>query len=277
LGGRVYVPELPEVEILRDELRSHVLGRRVKKLVIPEGRQGSCPLPQWKAALEGGMIVEVERRGKMLLVHLDSGFSLVVHLMMVGQLLLSSLHHGEPQDVCLVLDFGEDRLSLGQVHLKFVRLVCTRELEELPELQKLGCDPLEGEFTAPRLGELLVGRKGKIKSFLLDQRYVAGIGNTYADEILFEAGISPIRVACSLTGEEVQTLHLTIVRTLRRGLELGGSSEMAFVHLDGSKGSFQEQFRVKGRKGEPCLVCGTTIERVSVGGRGTYFCPACQV
>ncbi len=271
------MPELPEVEILRSELRSHVLGRQVKELVIPEGREGDCPVTQWKAALEGGTIVEVERRGKMLLLHLNSGFSLVVHLMMVGQLLLSSLHGGEPQDVCLVLDFGEDRLSLGQVHLKFVHLVCTRELEELPELQKLGCDPLGEEFTALLLGELLAGRKGKIKSFLLDQRYIAGIGNTYADEILFQAGISPVRAACSLTGEEVQTLYLSIVRTLRRGLELGGSSEMAFVHLDGSKGSFQEQFRVKGRKGEPCFVCGTAIERISVGGRGTYFCPSCQV
>jgi formamidopyrimidine-DNA glycosylase len=271
------MPELPEVEILRNELRSQVLGRQVKELVIPDGREGHCPVSHWKAAVEGSTIIEVERRGKMLVMHLDSGFSLVVHLMMVGQLLLSSLHRREPQDVWLALDFGEDRLSLGQVHLKFVHLVSTRELEELPELNKLGCDALGEEFTAPFLGELLAGRKGKIKSFLLDQRYVAGIGNTYADEILFQAGISPVRAACSLTGEDVQTLYQSIGRTLRRGLELGGSSEMAFVHLDGSKGGFQEQFQVKGRQGEPCSVCGTDIERTSVGGRGTYFCPHCQV
>lgn len=271
------MPELPELELLKNELRAHVLDRQVKELAVPRGKEDACPVSQWKAAVEGGTVVGVERRGKMLLLHLDSGFSLVVHLMMVGQLLLSSLHDGEPHDACLVLDFGEDQLSLGQVHLKFVRLVCTRELEKLPELKKLGCDPLGEGFTALLLKELLARRKGKIKSFLLDQRHIAGIGNTYADEILFQAGISPTRVACSLTGQEVQTLYLNVVCTLRRGLALGGSSEMAFVHLDGSRGSFQEQFQVKGRKGEPCFVCSTPIEKMSVGGRGTYFCPSCQV
>jgi formamidopyrimidine-DNA glycosylase len=271
------MPELPELEILKEELRAHVLGRQVKELVVPQGREGACPVSQWKAAAEGGTIVDVERRGKMLLLHLDRGFSLVVHLMMVGQLLLSSLHEGEPHDVCLVLDFGDDQLSLGQVHLKFVHLVCAREMEDLPELKNLGYDPLGEGFTTQLLGELLARRKGKIKSFLLDQRYIAGIGNTYADEILFHSGISPLRVASSLTGDEVQALYSTIVRTLRRGLELGGSSEMAFLHLDGSKGTFQEQFQVKGRKGEPCFVCRTPIEKMSVGGRGTSFCPTCQV
>jgi formamidopyrimidine-DNA glycosylase len=124
--------------------------------------------------------------------------------------------------------------------------------------------------------EMLARRTVKIKSFLLDQRFVAGIGNAYADEMLFEARISPTRTASTLSKEEVRVLHANMVRTLRRGLELGGSSEMAFVHLDGSKGGFQEQFKVKGRKGKPCVMCGTPIEKTSVGGRGTYFCPACQ-
>jgi formamidopyrimidine-DNA glycosylase len=270
------MPELPELEILKDELKEHVVGRRVRELLVPEGKEGDCPVGRWKAAVEGASLVDVQRRGKMLVLELDSGFSLVIHLMMVGQLLLSSLHEGQASDVRLILVFDSDQLTLGQVHLKFLRLVPTAELEELPELRKLGVDPLTGEFTPDALGKMLAQRRGKIKSFLLDQRHIAGVGNTYADEILFEARIAPSRVASSLGEREVARLHESMVATLRRGLELGGSSEMAFVHLDGSKGRFQEHLQVKGRKGQPCFVCGSPIEKVSIGGRGTYFCPSCQ-
>jgi formamidopyrimidine-DNA glycosylase len=270
------MPELPELEILKNELADHVVGRRVRELVFPEGGESGCPAEEWKAAIEGAAIVDVQRRGKMLVLGLDSGYSLVIHLMMVGQLLLSSLHDGEPSDVRLTLVFDTDQLTLGQVHLKFVRLTPTEEVGSLPEVKKLGVDPTSAEFTTEALREMLHQRRGKIKSFLLDQRHIAGVGNTYADEILFEARIAPSRVASSLDQQEVQRLHENIVATLERGLELGGSSEMAFVHLDGSKGSFQERFQVKGRKGEPCFVCGAPIEKVSIGGRGTYFCPSCQ-
>jgi formamidopyrimidine-DNA glycosylase len=270
------MPELPELEILKNELRTHVVGQRVLELVFPEGKEGDCPVSQWKAAMEGATIVDVERRGKMLVLQLDNGFSLIIHLMMVGQLLLSSLYHGEPSDVRLVLRFVDDQLLVGQVHLKFLRLAPTSGVGELPELKKLGIDPLDGRCTAETLGEMLASRRVKIKSFLLDQRFVAGIGNTYADEMLFEARISPTRIASTLSGEEVRALHANMVRTLERGLELGGSSEMAFVHLDSGKGAFQDHFQVKGREGEPCSVCGTPIQKTSVGGRGTYFCPACQ-
>jgi formamidopyrimidine-DNA glycosylase len=270
------VPELPELEILKEELKGHVVGRRVRELLVPEGKEGDCPVEQWKAAVEGASIVDVRRRGKMLVLEMDSGFSLVIHLMMVGQLLLSSLHEGEPSDVRLTLVFDSDQLTLGQVHLKFLRLVPTAELEQLPELERLGVDPLSGEFTIEALGKMMARRRGKIKSFLLDQGHIAGVGNTYADEILFHARIAPTRVASSLDREEVLRLHESIVATLRRGLELGGSSEMAFLHLDGRKGAFQEHCQVKGRKGQPCFVCGSPIEKVSIGGRGTYFCPQCQ-
>jgi formamidopyrimidine-DNA glycosylase len=270
------MPELPELEILKDELKEHVVGRRVRELLVPEGKEGDCPVGQWKAAVEGAAIVDVQRRGKMLLLELDSGFSLVIHLMMVGQLLLSTLHEGEPSDVRLTLIFDSDQLTLGRVHLKFLRLVPTAELEEFPGLKKLGVDPLTGEFTTEVLHRMLAQRGGKIKSFLLDQRHIAGVGNTYADEILFQARIAPSRVASSLDGEEVRRLHESIVATLKRGLEWGGSSEMAFVHLDGSEGAFQDHCQVKGRKGQPCFVCGSPIEKVPIGGRGTYFCPQCQ-
>jgi formamidopyrimidine-DNA glycosylase len=270
------MPELPELEILKEELKAHVLGRKVRALKVLPGKEADCPVSQWKSAVEGATVVDIQRRGKMLLLHLDGGFSLIIHLMMVGQIMLSSLAKDEPNDVRLVLDFGDDALTVGQVHLKFLHLVATSELEKLPELGRLGLDPLGDEFDTAELRAMVSGRRGKIKSLLLDQRFLAGIGNTYADELLFDARIAPSRSASSLTQNEVGRLYDSMVGILRRGLELGGSSEMAFVHLDGSKGTFQNQFRVKGRKGEPCFVCGTPIERVSLGGRGTYFCPSCQ-
>ena len=114
-----------------------------------------------------------------------------------------------------------------------------------------------------------------IKTTLMNQAAIAGLGNVYSDEILFRARLHPQRRASELSEEEVERLHASIVAELQRGLELGGSSEMAFLHLDGSEGSYQETFQVKGRKGKPCFACATPIERIKVGGRGTYFCPRC--
>ena len=270
------MPELPELEILKDELNAHLLGRQVQEVIVLEGTEGDCSVPQLKAALEEATIVNIERRGKMLILQFDNGFSLLIHLMMVGQLLLSSLYKEEPNDVRLILRFAADQLSLGQVPLRFLRLAPTLELDELPELKKLGQDPLSEGFTVEVLKDMLAKRRGKLKPFLLNQNHIAGIGNTYADEILFQARIAPTRGASSLNDEEVERLHTSIIETLHRGLELGGSSEMAFVHLDGRKGAFQEHFRVKGRRGKPCFVCGSPIEKATVGGRGTYSCPQCQ-
>ncbi len=270
------MPELPEVEILKDELKAHLLGRQVQEVIVPQAKESGCSVPQLKAAMEEATIINVERRGKMLILQFDNGFSLLIHLMMVGQLLLSSLYQGEANDVRLILRFGADQLSVGQVDLKFLRLVHTAELDKLPELRKLGQDPLSEGFTVEVLKRMLAKRRGKLKPFLLNQNCIAGIGNTYADEILFQSRLAPNRVASSLDNEEVERLHSSIVETLRRGLELGGSSEMAFVHLDGSKGAFQEHFQVKGRKRKPCFVCNSPIERITIGGRGTYFCPRCQ-
>jgi formamidopyrimidine-DNA glycosylase len=270
------MPELPELEILRDELKARVLGQQVQEVIVPESKQDDCPVPQLKDAVERATVVGVERRGKMLILQFDNGFSLLIHLMMVGQLLLSSLYEGEPNDMRLILRFADDQLCLGQVPLRFLRVALSRQLDELPELKKLGWDPLSEEFTVELLKDMLANRRGKLKPFLLNQSYIAGIGNTYADELLFGARIAPTRQASSLNDEDVERLHTSIIETLRLGLELGGSSEMAFVHLDGKKGAFQEHFQVKRRKGEPCFVCGSLIEKATIGGRGTYFCPQCQ-
>jgi formamidopyrimidine-DNA glycosylase len=271
------VPELPEVEILKEELSCEVVGRRVRGAAVFEKREGQFPIVKLREAVEGRAILGVRRRGKMLVFDFAGGHSLIIHLMMVGQLLLLPPFTGQPRDVCLELNFADGgRLTLGQVRLRYVHLLPTAKVDHWPSVAKLGVDPLDESFTVDLLRGILARRRGAIKAVLMDQTVIAGLGNVYADEILFRAGLHPQRRASELNEEEVGRLHDSIVAELQRGLELGGSSEMAFVHLDGSEGSYQQTFQVKGRKGKPCFVCATSIERVKVGGRGTYFCPRCQ-
>ncbi len=269
------MPELPEVDILKEELRREVVGRRVSEVGVFAKGEGQFPAAQLREAVEGSAIVGVRRRGKMLVLDFDGGHSLIIHLMMVGQLLLLPPFAGQPRDVCLELTFADDVLSLGQVRLKYVHLLPTAEVDDWPAVAKLGVDPLDERFTLDLLRRLLAKRRGMIKTTLMNQAVIAGLGNVYTDEILFRARLHPRRRASELSEEEVERLHASIASELRRGLKLGGSSEMAFLHLDGSEGSYQETFQVKGRKGEPCFVCATPIERIKVGGRGTYFCPRC--
>jgi len=271
------MPELPEVEILKEELRREVVGRRVKEVAVFEKTASQFPIVQLREAVEDRAIAGVRRRGKMLVLDFEGGHSLTIHLMMVGQLLLSPPFTGRPRDVCLELKFADGgRLTLGQVRLKYVHLLPTAEVDPWPPVAKLGVDPLDESFTVDLLRQLLTKKQGAIKAILMDQAALAGLGNVYAEEILFRARLHPQRRASDLSEEEVERLHGSIVAELQRGLELGGSSEMAFLHLDGSRGSYQETFRVKGRKGKPCFVCATSVERIKVGGRGTYFCPRCQ-
>lgn len=271
------MPELPEVEILKEELRREVVGRRVKEVAVFEKTASQFPIVQLREAVEGRAIAGVRRRGKMLVLDFEGGHSLIIHLMMVGQLLLSPPFTGQPRDICLALKLADGAcLTLGQVRLKYVHLLPTAEVDSCSPVAKLGVNPLDESFTVDLLRQLLTKKRGAIKTTLMDQTAIAGLGNVYADEILFRARLHPQRRASDLSEEEVKRLHASIVAELQRGLELGGSSEMAFLHLDGSEGRYQESFQVKGRKGKPCFVCAMPIERIEVGGRGTYFCPQCQ-
>ena len=212
------MPELPEIEILAQELRREVIGRRVADVLTPGDAFPSDEIVSW---LKGATITQVRRRGKRLVLDFDTGQSLIIHLMMVGQLLLSPPFTGEPNAVCLILRFPDgSRLSLGQVHPKYLHLVPTDEVDERPEIVRLGIDPLDKRFTRDALQGMLSKRRGAIKPFLLDQSHIAGIGNTYADEILFRARLHPKRGASGLCAEETARLYDSIVETLHRAITL---------------------------------------------------------
>jgi formamidopyrimidine-DNA glycosylase len=273
------MPELPEVETIRLALEPHVVGRRLEHVEIRDARLVRPFEPDAVSAeLEDELIVALERRGKYLIVRFESGRALLIHLRMTG-----SLRHAAPGSLAedpywravVRLDDGSD------VAYRDVRRFGTWHLLEPQELdpylaQRLGREPLERTFTARGLGEGLAGRRAPVKAALLDQRTVAGLGNIYVDEALWRARIHPLRPAGTVGTDELLRLTRAIKDALRAGIARQGASLRDYSTPDGRRGRMQERFRVYGREGEPCTRCGTPIDKIRAGGRGTWYCPNCQ-
>ena len=273
------MPELPEVETIRVALEPHVVGRRFERVEIHDPRLVRPFDPAAIAAeLEGERVAELGRRGKYLVVRFESGRVLLIHLRMTG-----SIRHApagsqadDPYRRAVVkLDDGSD------VAYRDVRRFGTWQLLEPNEVdpylaQRLGGEPLERTFTARRLAERLEGRRAPIKAALLDQRTVAGLGNIYVDEALWRAQLHPLRPAGTLDADELARLAKGIREALRAGIARQGASLRDYSTPDGGRGRMQERFRVYGREGEPCPRCGTPIDKIRAGGRGTWYCPNCQ-
>ena len=220
------------------------------------------------AALAGRRIRTIERRGKFIVIQLDGGWSFVVHLGMTGKLLLGGTP-GKHTHAVVNLDRGvlryEDQRQFGKLEVS----------RGLPaRVEKLGPEPLE--ISLPEFAARLKRRKARIKSVLLDQHFVRGVGNIYADEALFRAGIHPLAIAARLKPERVKRLHAAIVEVLTQAIAKGGSSISDYVDAEGRSGFFQFEHRVYQRTGEPCVTCGAPIRRTLVAQRGTHYCPKCQ-
>ena len=275
------MPELPEVETIRRDLTSRIVGRTVveawvspdaPKLVQDETADAFC------RRLAGRRIEELDRRGKYLLVRLEGGLTWIVHLRMTGGLIHSSGGcEGVPEgDRYLRARF---RLDDGS-HLCYVdlRKLGTMWLvgDESEVVGKLGPEPLGEAFGPQELHRLLAKRSAPVKAVLLDQGAIAGIGNIYADEALFEAVIRPSKPAKALSRPAAGRLHQAVRKVLLEALEDRGSSFRDYVDAEGEQGMHQLRVKVFRRTGEPCYVCGTAIKRVRVGGRSTHYCPKCQ-
>ncbi len=267
------MPELPEVETIRAQLAPRLEGRTLARVEILDPRL-TRPYDLFEIAeeLEGDRVVSVERRGKFLLVRLESGLGLLVHLRMTGSFGFTPVTH---ERAVLELDDGS-RLVYRDVR-RFGTWLVLEDGELEPYLAtKNGPEPLGRRFTKEWLAQQLVRRKAALKAVLLDQRVVAGLGNIYADEALWRARVSPLRPANDLTEDETARLTRAIRAVLRTGIERQGSTLRDYAAPDGESGSMQEEFRVYGRDGEPCPRCRTTITKTRVGGRGTWYCPRCQ-
>jgi formamidopyrimidine-DNA glycosylase len=279
------MPELPEVETICRGLAAKLEGRRFRR-VIQRRPDLRFPLPPaFVERLQGRRVERVLRRAKFILIHLDDGAVAVVHLGMSGRMIATTapLLEFEPHDhVILETDDGtsirfNDARRFGSMHL-----VASDELDRHPLLSALGPEPLGNDFNGPVLSGALKGKKTPIKAALVDQRVVAGIGNIYASESLFRAGISPRRTARTVPGERAERLAIAIKQVLTEAIAAGGSSLRDFVQTNGELGYFQHRWAVYEREGQPCPGCScvaaTTggIRRIVQAGRSTFYCPRRQ-
>ena len=273
------MPELPEVESVRRQLEPALVGRRFDRVAVHDSRLVRPYEPDAVAAeLAGERVAALERRGKYLVVRFESGRVLLIHLRMTGNLLhgaRGSFHDLPHLRAEVVLDDGSD-LAYRDVR-RFGTWLLLEPDESEPYLDaRVGDEPLDALFTAARLGERLAGRRTSLKAALLDQRTLAGMGNIYVDEALWRARLNPLRAASCLDRTELRRLHRGIRAALEQGLARQGSTLRDYRLPDGSGGSMQDEFRVYGRRDEPCDRCGTPIARTQVAGRTTWFCPTCQ-
>ena len=274
------MPELPEVETIRRQLDPAIVGRRIVEARILDERWTRPESPQEVAhRVEGREILSTARRGKYLIVALEGGLNLVMHLRMTGNLLLADSEAESDERflrAAFQLDDGSE-LWFTDARRFGHGVVLTDDQLEPYLLARLGIEPLAGELTGERLVQLAAGRTAPLKSFLLDQRRIAGIGNIYADEALHRAELHPLSPAGSMRPEHCEALVEGIVEALEAGLANGGSSIDDYRDARGERGSMQDEFLVHTREGQECGRCGGEIRRIVVGGRSTYFCPGCQV
>jgi formamidopyrimidine-DNA glycosylase len=271
------VPELPEVETIRRQLAPHVEGRTLLDVEILDWRWTRPQDPATVAdGLRGQEVQRVGRAGKYLVWELSDERFLLVHLRMTGALLFDPDVDPLHTRVRMRLDGGHRLIYVDPRRFGTGHLLLGEAVRDAYLAERLGVEPMTPEFTTEHLRAIARGRTAPVKAFVLDQRRIAGVGNIYADEALFRAGIHPLRPAGALTRPQLDALRDAIEQALAAGIEAKGATIDDFRHVDGARGSFQDRFLVHLREGEPCVNCGTPIRKLVVGGRGTYVCEHCQ-
>ena len=273
------MPELPEVETVVSDLRPHLAGQTVTAVDLRFPSMVRHPEPfLFAEALRGRRIEAATRRGKYILLHLDSGELLVVHLGMTGQLRILDPEQPLQDHTHAVLTLDGGRQLRYRDPRRFGRLLLGKEEELIAagKLPRLGPEPLAADFRPADLGRRLAGRRAPLKALLLDQSVVAGVGNIYADEACFRARIRPDRPAGGLSRQAVARLHTALRECLLMGIANRGSSVDSYRDAWGNKGTQQERLQVYGRGGEPCFNCGRPLRLVRLAGRATVYCPRCQ-
>ncbi len=267
------MPELPEVETVVAGLRQTVLGRTIRRIEILCPKIVKSNLRSLTNRLPGRRIEEISRRGKNILFSLSDKNTLLAHLGMTGHMFYFTKKTQKDKHDVAVFKFKD---AQGELHFhdtrKFGKLLLLTNGQQ--PLQKLGPEPLQ--ISLSEIVKLFRSRKRMLKPALLDQSFIAGIGNIYADESLFEAKLHPQRTTDKLSDEEIKRLYQAIRKTLNKAIKTGGSSVNNYVDVEGNPGHFQIYHKVYGKEGKPCPRCGAKIKRILVGQRSTHFCPKCQ-
>ncbi len=270
------MPELPEVETIRRQLAPAVERRRLERIRVLDPRWCEPAPPEAIAdALNGRVMERLGRRGKYLVMSLEDDVHLVMHLRMTGNLLLTD---EEPKHTRVRMELEGGRRLLFVDVRRFGTGDVLLGSDALAEYfaSRLGVEPLSPDFTAEALRDQARGRRQPVKAFLLNQERIAGVGNIYADEALWRARLHPLKQVGTLRRPQSEALREGVVDSLKAGIDAKGASIDDYRHVDGERGSFQDRFLVHLRKGEPCVRCGTPIEKMRAAGRGTYICPRCQ-
>ena len=267
------MPELPEVETIRRQLAPYVEGRTIEGVEILDGRWTRPEPPaEVERELRDAAVSGLSRSGKYLVMELSDDR----YLLMPGALLIDPPVEPLHTRVRFRFDGGGSLLYVDPRRFGTGHLLRGVTLRDAYLAQRIGIEPFTAEFTADHLFQLTRGRRAPIKSFVLDQRRIAGVGNIYADEALFRAGIHPLRPAGRLTRAQLARLRDGIEQALQAGIDAKGASIDDFRHVDGARGSFQDRFLIHRRAGQPCQRCGAIVRKLFVGGRGTYVCERCQ-
>ncbi len=271
------MPELPEVETIRRQLAPELERRTITGVEILDPRWTRPEPPELvEQGLRGREIEHLGRSGKYLIWELSGDLHLLVHLRMTGTLLLDPIAEPLHTRVRFELDGARRLIYVDPRRFGTGHLLPGAAARDAYLGSRIGVEPLTPEFTLPHLRDLARGRRAPVKSFILDQRRIAGVGNIYADEALFRARIHPLRAAGALSRPQLAALREAIEQSLLAGIEAKGATIDDFRHVDGARGSFQDRFLVHRREGLPCPNCGRAIRKLVVGGRGTYVCEHCQ-
>lgn len=274
------MPELPEVQTIVSELKqAGIVGRMIEHIEVYWPKTVAQPtLAVFIKRLLHQTILDIYRRGKYLIFSLSDGSALLVHLRMTGRLLLTSADQPLPPYVRLILDLDHHRQLRFHDTRKFGRWYLVNHPDDI--LHKIGPEPLDADFQLKTFKTRLKNKKRALKPLLLDQTFLAGLGNIYVDEALWEAQLHPLQTAHTLTDQQVKKLYHAIILVLKRGIESQGTTlgkgKTNFYRLDGNQGQHQTRLQVFRRTGEPCNRCGHLIERLVVAQRGTHICPNCQ-
>ena len=270
------MPELPEVETIKNEISRRVVGQTITGISILDAKLvAPVPVEDFCRGLEGQGVESIGRRGKYLLFKLSGKETLILHFRMTGSLELSVGKAAQPaRHTRATILFSNGTCLTFNDQRRFGTMQVVKNASFLEG--KLGPEPLSEDFTTDLLEQKLRQRSIPLKATLLDQSVLAGMGNMYTDEALFAARIHPEKRANSLTDSEIEALHHSIRKVLSEAIDKKGASVDTYVRPGGERGTAQLGFNVAHRKGQPCPVCGTQIERIKIGGRGTYFCPRCQ-
>jgi len=269
------MPELPEVETVKNELLPYISGRCVTGITLFwEGIVRQPSVKEFRSRIIGQKITDIARRGKYLIISLSSGDLLIIHLKMTGSLLVNQDSSEPPKYTRAIIHLDKDTDIFLRDPRKFGIMRLVKDKDSI--VGKLGPEPLEADFTPQLLSHRLAKRTAPIKALLCDQGFIAGIGSMYADEALFATRVHPLRAGKSLSQGEVERLHSTIRQILWSAISNKGASVNTYFRPDGTLGTAHFEFKVAHGRGKFCPNCGTSIERIVVRNRGSYFCPKCQ-